>query len=767
MVTNSWRAAGTACTDRRKGIPARQPLPATRADLPVQSGFSVPGRQECPPHTGADSAHRIETITPHLLRPFPLRYIPHQMQGAILEHCNSDEPEGVDTMKGDAFLKMVAVQPPFSKMHPALMGFFKSYLSHEKVIPFRGRYVLNTHFPPFPGPAFDTMVRNFDAVGEAGLRRLFSVTLAVTNRCPYRCWHCYNANRSQKDVSLSTWKPVIARLQELGAANVTLSGGEPLLRRDLEEFVACFDERTSLTLNTTGKGLTPDRARSLKEAALFAVGVSVDSMDPAEHERMRGYPGAFAIALDAITVASGAGLYPYIISVATREFLEPDRFRSFMAFARDTGALEVHLLEPGATGKLAGNQSVTLTPKERRRILQYQREVAEEPGLPILSTFTYLESPEAFGCGAGLTHLYIDGSGEVCPCNLVPLSFGNITREPLDTILDRMGEHFRKPRTGCVGRTLSPHIDAAQLPLTPDESSSLCREHLPRRHRVPRFFAIRNEARGEVDQEGLRDAYDGIHQFYDEFWVKEAGKPVESLIARLVLTGNERVFEAGCGTGFATVLLADRLRQAGYLVAVDLSEGMLTEARARARAQGFDGIDFRRGDALQELGSSHPLDLVFSSWVLGYIPLAPFFEAAAQALKQGGRLAFIVHRENSPREPLQIFGEIVLEDPSVLTKRIAFDFPAGTDQVNRQLAAAGLEATDLQEGEIVFRYRTAREALEHLKKSGAGTAYYEAVDPARRDALEAEFVKRLAARRQGKKGFDVVHNYISCIARKG
>ncbi|HRU24754.1 MAG TPA: methyltransferase domain-containing protein [Candidatus Latescibacteria bacterium] len=669
-------------------------------------------------------------------------------------------------MKGEAFLRMCAAKPPFSRMHPKLMGFFKAYLSHEKVIPFRGRYVLNTHFPPYPGPAFDTMVRNFEELGEAGTRRLFSVTLAVTNRCPYRCWHCYNAGRSQKDVPLSIWKPVIARLQELGAANVTISGGEPLLREDLEEFVASFDERTSLTLNTTGRGLTPERAGSLRDAGLFAVGVSVDSSVAQQHDRMRGYPGAFGIALDAIKVASDCGLYPYIISVATREFLEPDHFHAFMTFARETGALEVHLLEPSATGTLAGNRSVTLTDAERRRILQYQREVAEDEDLPILSTFTYLESPDAFGCGAGLTHLYIDGSGEVCPCNLVPLSFGTITREPLDAILERIGQHFKTPRTGCVGRTLCRHIDNAELPLAPDASSEICRKHLPRRHGVPRFFRVRNEARGEVDQEELRDAYDGIHQYYDEFWVKEAGKPVESLIAALSLSGNERVFEAGCGTGFATVLLAAQLRDVGHLVAVDLSEGMLTEARARARAQGFGRIDFRRGDALQELLTSRPFDLVFSSWVLGYIPLKPFFEAAAHSLKKGGRLAFIVHRENSPYEPLQIFGEIVVEDPEVLTKRIAFDFPADTAQVSRQLAATGLEPVHLDEGEIVFRYRTAREALEHLKKSGAGTAYYEAVDPAKRDQLEALFIEKLTERRRGKPGYDVVHNYITCIARK-
>jgi nitroreductase len=53
--------------------------------------------------------------------------------------------------------------------------------------------------------------------------------------------------------------------------------------------------------------------------------------------------------------------------------------------------------------------------------------------------------------------------------------------------------------------------------------------------------------------------------------------------------------------------------------------------------------------------------------------------------------------------------------------------------------------TQSHEGEIVFCYETAHEALEHLKKSGAGTAYYDAVDPTRRDFLETRFLKRLIA----------------------
>ncbi|MCE5251059.1 radical SAM protein, partial [bacterium] len=356
-------------------------------------------------------------------------------------------------MKGDEFFIKSANKPPFSKLHPAVAGFFKDYLAYEKVRLFNDRYVVNTHFPPFPSPAFDNLVEQFGLIGDVSERRLYSVTLAVTNRCSYRCWHCYNAGRSQEDIPLPVIKELVRDLQNMGVVRVTLTGGEPLLRKDLESIAGAFDKRASLNLNTTGSGLTAERASALRDNGLFALGVSIDSENPEEHDRMRGVKGAFTTALRALDLASKNGLYPYIISLATHEFLGRDRFMSFMRFAAGTGAREVHLLEPCATGKLAGRQDVLLRKADTNRVIEYQKEIACDDGLPVLSSFLYLESPDAFGCGAGLTHLYIDGSGELCPCNLVPLSFGNVTREPLKDILDRMGSCFTKPRTVCAGRT--------------------------------------------------------------------------------------------------------------------------------------------------------------------------------------------------------------------------------------------------------------------------------------------------------------------------
>jgi MoaA/NifB/PqqE/SkfB family radical SAM enzyme/SAM-dependent methyltransferase len=669
-------------------------------------------------------------------------------------------------MKGKEFLAQVLREPSFSKLHPQVAAFLQDYLVHEKVRKFDGHYVVNTHFPPYPSGAFVNMATQFSAIGEVAQRSLFSVTLAVTNRCPYHCWHCYNAGRSQEDVPLSTLRKVVQDLQDLDVVHVTLTGGEPLLRSSLAEIVGAFDDSTYLTLNTTGAGLTPERARALKDSGLFALGVSLDSAAPAEHDRMRGTEGAFRTAVKALEVASEAGLYPYVIAVSTHELLQRERFYGFMRFAAECGAQEVHLLEPSATGKLAGRTDVLLDQEERQRTLQFQREVAAREDLPILSSFLYLESPEAFGCGAGLTHLYIDGSGEVCPCNLVPLSFGNVTREPLLEILERMGIHFRKPRTCCVGRTLSRHSCGGQVPRSPEASREICEKHLPKQHGVPRFFQVRAEAKGDVGPQELKSAYNRIHADYDAFWLKEAGKPVEQLVDRCPLNGTERVFEAGCGTGFATALIAERLREPGTLRAVDLSEGMLAEARARMQSRGIGNIQFVAGDALEALKREAPFDVVFSSWVLGYIPLKAFFTRSNRALRSGGHVAFIVHKENSPREHLDIFRELVARDPGVLKKRVAFDFPRDMEHLRSELQTAGFEIERLWDGKVTFRYNTSEEVLDHLLKSGAGTAFHDAVDPHRRTALEQEFLQILNDRRGANTTHAVVHDYISCVARK-
>jgi MoaA/NifB/PqqE/SkfB family radical SAM enzyme/protein-L-isoaspartate O-methyltransferase len=667
-------------------------------------------------------------------------------------------------MTGTDYFVHIASRPPLSKMHPQVGAFFREYLKNEKAVEFGGRLVLNTHFPPFPGRAFDRMAGQMREVPRG--RRLFSVTLAVTNRCPLKCGHCYNAGRSQSDVPFADWSRLAGRLQDLGAVMITVTGGEPLLRNDIVQIVRAFDDRSCVNLGTSGWGLTDALAGQLKAAGLFAVGISLDSIDEFEHDRHRGEKGSFRAALQAVETSAAANLYPYFVKMADRQFLKPEIFWTYLEFARGAGVREVHLLEPCAVGRLAGDESVMLNTAEREMMMDLQKQAAAREDLPVVSTFTYLEDEGAFGCGAGISHLYVDGSGEVSPCNLVPLSFGNFLEKDLDEILTSMGEHFRTPRTSCVGNHINRHTWGLSLPTPPEVTRKLCDAYLPKEHRAPAFFRIRSEAVKSAGVQELALTYDSVQTDDDDFWVVEAGVPVRELAALMPLRGGERVFEAGCGTGFGTELLAGRLGQGGRVIAVDISEGMQEQAKRRLAAAGLCNVDYVLEDAVAALDKENGLDVVFTSWVLGYIPVADFMAASGRALKKGGKLGVIVHRENSPERELGIFSRLVAEEPSVMRYKVAFDFPPGLAALKHSLQAEGLEPESLWEGSVIFRYDSAEAVMEHLLKSGAGTVFYEAIEPGKREVLRARFLEELC-RLNKSETFEVRHDYLGCIATKG
>jgi hypothetical protein len=97
---------------------------------------------------------------------------------------------------------------------------------------------------------------------------------------------------------------------------------------------------------------------------------------------------------------------------------------------------------------------------------------------------------------------------------------------------------------------------------------------------------------------------------------------------------------------------------------------------------------------------------------------------------------------------------------------VAFDFPRDQHHVRTLLTAAGLEVQKLWGDGIVFQYKSAEKVLEHLLKSGAGTAFYDAIDPARRETLTTRFLHRLTQRQRLGVDFEVRHEYVACVAGK-
>jgi len=106
----------------------------------------------------------------------------------------------------------------------------------------------------------------------------------LTHRCPLHCPYCSNPlelMRAETELTTDEWKRVFSEARSLGVLQLGLSGGEPLLRKDLED-LAAHARSVGLysTLVTSGLGLTRGRAERLKEIGLEHIQISIQDSDP-------------------------------------------------------------------------------------------------------------------------------------------------------------------------------------------------------------------------------------------------------------------------------------------------------------------------------------------------------------------------------------------------------------------------------------------------------------------------------------------------------
>ena len=173
----------------------------------------------------------------------------------------------------------------------------------EKPHRFGGQTRINTFFPPYPSPAFD---RFCEAVIER--RRVpHSAYVAVTGACPFHCEHCSYQGRSGDPPSREALLGWVRQIKGLGTATLGLTGGEPLLREDLEEIIAAAGPEMMTVLFTTGWGLDSARARRLARAGTGCVTIGIESADAGLHDGIRGLTGSFAQAEEAAPAWPAAG----------------------------------------------------------------------------------------------------------------------------------------------------------------------------------------------------------------------------------------------------------------------------------------------------------------------------------------------------------------------------------------------------------------------------------------------------------------------------
>ncbi|HID73714.1 MAG TPA: radical SAM protein [Thermoplasmata archaeon] len=389
--------------------------------------------------------------------------------------------------------------------------FVKIWVDHPRFGGVKETYVINSQVPPYPSPAFTQFLRVGNEV-QNGRTAPSSCHIAATNRCPYNCWHCSNGHRPEcVDLDLDLLKDTIAKLQDMGNSLIGITGGEPLLRDDLEEIIAAIDERSVVMLFTTGYGLTPERVRRLKEAGLFYAVVSLDHFVPEKHDALRGFEGAFDHAVKAIRMFKEAGLYTVASAVPPNEMIDSGEIWQFVEFLRNLGVHEVRFLAPIPTGNIVGQRDLRWKRDQARVMAEIHERFNADRDYPRITVFGYIETESFLGCCAGTFHIFIENDGTLTPCDMIPLNFGNIKTCGIEKAYQRMVDVFKNPRYDCFVRAAvtllgKAYEEEGRLPLSREKSLAIARK-VPNNRMAECFKQLRMPYRWSEEEMRGRTSY--------------------------------------------------------------------------------------------------------------------------------------------------------------------------------------------------------------------------------------------------------------------
>ncbi len=243
-------------------------------------------------------------------------------------------------------------------------------------------------------PVLSRPLRETAPVGDSLGRPLRDLRISVTDRCNFRCVYCMPKEIFGRDFqflersALLTFEEIawLARIfVSLGVEKLRITGGEPLVRRDVEQLVAqlvAIDGVRDLAMTTNG-ALLADRAEALRAAGLRRVTVSLDSLDDSVFQAMNDVGFPVARVLDGIEAAAAAGLAPVKVNMVVKRGVNDQSVLSMAERFRGSGHI-LRFIEYMDVGHTNGWRMDDVVPSaEVLRIIG-----AELPLLPIDPNYT-------------------------------------------------------------------------------------------------------------------------------------------------------------------------------------------------------------------------------------------------------------------------------------------------------------------------------------------------------------------------------------------
>lgn len=279
----------------------------------------------------------------------------------------------------------------------------------------------------------------------------------TTNQCNMYCAHCYRdaGAKASEELTTEQGKSLLDEIKKAGFQIMIFSGGEPFMRPDIFELVA-YASSIGLkpVFGTNGTLITLETAKKLKEAGTMGVGISLDSLDKAKHDKLRAYEGAWDQAVQGMKNCREAGV-PFQIHTTLMDW-NYEEAEAITDFAVELGAVAHHFFFLVPTGRAVDIEQESLRAEQYEailtRIMKKQQEVDIElkptcaPQFMRIAKEMGMDLRFGRGCLAGTHYCIISPMGDVQPCAYLNMQLGNVKEIPFSQIWEN-SETFKELRT--------------------------------------------------------------------------------------------------------------------------------------------------------------------------------------------------------------------------------------------------------------------------------------------------------------------------------
>ncbi|HVW28354.1 MAG TPA: pyrroloquinoline quinone biosynthesis protein PqqE [Polyangiaceae bacterium] len=269
--------------------------------------------------------------------------------------------------------------------------------------------------------------------------RPYTLIAELTYRCPLRCVYCSNPvdfARHKDALSTEDWKRVLTEADELGAMQLNLTGGEPLVRTDLEQIVA-HAARLGLYTNLITSGLPSTRERlvALRDAGIDSLQLSIQDVEKEASERIAGRE-SFAHKLEVASWVRELGIPLTINTVLHRENI--DHVSAVVALAERFGAERLELANAQYLAWALVNRERLLPTRAqlesaRAHALSARERLKGKMEILFVLPDYYSDRPKACMSGWGKRYIVVSPDGLALPCHLAHTLPGL----PAESVLER------------------------------------------------------------------------------------------------------------------------------------------------------------------------------------------------------------------------------------------------------------------------------------------------------------------------------------------